>query len=189
MKFRFNGDADCPDWILAEIYNLSRLSSVKLKLLGQIVAQAIINPPLQMEKVDKLFVDSKLDTDINLKACIACLTFIFSSTIRFSCDSSALQTELQQLGLPREHSISIKKILDEYSSSLIDHFRSQSLKVNRLEDVSSKVDETTKCAVLSLSTTHDNNTETLLLAPNTVDDLLRELVNIKTKMENLKQVM
>ncbi|RZB41623.1 COMM domain-containing protein 4, partial [Asbolus verrucosus] len=59
-KFRFCGEADCPDWILAEINTLSRLSSVKLKLLSQIVVQGIIKPPIELSKAEKLFTDSKL---------------------------------------------------------------------------------------------------------------------------------
>ncbi|CAH0561940.1 unnamed protein product [Brassicogethes aeneus] len=128
MKFRFCGDADCPDWVLAEINTLSRLSSVKVKLLSQVVAMGLINPPFDMEKAEKLFADSKLDSDIDLKACIACLTYIITSATRFNCDSSALHSELQQLGLPREHSTSIKRVTDDQITHLAAKFRSCSLK-------------------------------------------------------------
>lgn len=43
QKFRFCGDGDCPDWVLAEIYSsLSVLSSVKLKILTQMVAKSLL---------------------------------------------------------------------------------------------------------------------------------------------------
>lgn len=42
QRFRFCGESDCPDWILAEINTLSRISSVKLKQLAQIVAKSLI---------------------------------------------------------------------------------------------------------------------------------------------------
>uniref|UniRef100_A0A8D2GIF5 COMM domain containing 4 n=1 Tax=Theropithecus gelada TaxID=9565 RepID=A0A8D2GIF5_THEGE len=32
-RFRFCGDLDCPDWVLAEISTLAKMSSVKLQLL------------------------------------------------------------------------------------------------------------------------------------------------------------
>uniref|UniRef100_A0A667YQN8 COMM domain containing 4 n=1 Tax=Myripristis murdjan TaxID=586833 RepID=A0A667YQN8_9TELE len=38
MRFRFCGDLDCPDWVLAEISTLAKISSVKMKLLcGQVL--------------------------------------------------------------------------------------------------------------------------------------------------------
>ncbi|KAJ8914594.1 hypothetical protein NQ315_017299 [Exocentrus adspersus] len=74
MRFRFCGDADCPDWVLVEINTLSKLSSIKLKLLTQIVAQGIISAPVDMDKAEKLFAESKLEAGIDLKACMACLT-------------------------------------------------------------------------------------------------------------------
>ncbi|XP_030750236.1 COMM domain-containing protein 4-like [Sitophilus oryzae] len=168
MKFRFNGDAYCPDWILAEIYTLSRLSSIKLKLLGQIVVQGIINPPLQIEKVEKLFADSKLDTDINLKACIACLTYIISAATR-------------------EHSISIKRVYDEQSGNLTDYFKSRSLKINNLEDVSGNFIKETGCGLLNLSI--NEKTESLKLAPNTIKSLLGDLVAVRNRMKDLKEAL
>lgn len=43
QKFRFLGDCDSPDWVLAEIHSsLSMLTSVKLKILAQLVAGSIL---------------------------------------------------------------------------------------------------------------------------------------------------
>ena len=33
MKFKFCGDADAPDWLLAEMFTISKLSSVRVRLL------------------------------------------------------------------------------------------------------------------------------------------------------------
>ncbi|CAH1121262.1 unnamed protein product [Ceutorhynchus assimilis] len=187
MKFRFNGDTDCPDWILAEIYTLSRLSSVKLKLLGQVVVQGIIMPPIQTEKIDKLFADSKLDADIDLKSCIACLKYIISSATRFHCESSALQSELQQLGLPREHSNSIKRVFEEYNGALSENFKAQLLRVNPLEGVSATSDPETGCAILNLNI--GGKQEFVTVTPKLVDNLLIDLTHIKKKMSELKESM
>ncbi|KAM4893133.1 COMM domain-containing protein 4 isoform 2-T2 [Sylvia borin] len=50
MRFRFCGDLDCPDWVLAEISTLAKISSVKLKLicaqvLRDLLGDAIENMP------------------------------------------------------------------------------------------------------------------------------------------------
>ncbi|KAG8327688.1 COMM domain-containing protein 4 [Homalodisca vitripennis] len=43
LRFRFCGDGDCPDWILAQINTLARTSSIKMKLLCQVVAESIVS--------------------------------------------------------------------------------------------------------------------------------------------------
>lgn len=49
QKFRFCGDGDCPDWVLAEIHsNLSMLSSIKLKLLTLMVAKSIYGEDIKV---------------------------------------------------------------------------------------------------------------------------------------------
>lgn len=186
MRFRFCGDADCPDWVLVEINTLSKLSSVKLKLLAQIVAQGIINPPVDMGKAEKLFAESKLDSDIDLKACIACLTYIMSSAVRYNCDSSALQSELQQLGLPREHSTSIKRVVDDQSSNLAAKFKEASLRINALEEYSVKVDEEINCAVLDLVINGERKAATL--TPFTLNVFIENLKEVRKTMAELNEV-
>ncbi|KAI2575263.1 COMMD4 isoform 8 [Pan troglodytes] len=42
MRFRFCGDLDCPDWVLAEISTLAKMSSVKLRLLCSQVLKELL---------------------------------------------------------------------------------------------------------------------------------------------------
>lgn len=186
MKFKFCGDADCPYWVLVEINTISRLSSVKLKLLCQVVAQGIINPPINIEKCRKLFSASKLDADIDLKACVACLDYIITSTTRFNCDSNALHRELQQLGLPREHSTSIQSVIDDQLASLTEKFRKSSLQINPLESFTARVDKDIGCALLDLKI--NGTTQTLTLTPLTVNVFLKNLQDIRKNMAELKEV-
>lgn len=79
MKFRFNGGQDCPDWVLAEIATLSRLTSIKTRLLAGAVCDNI-----QMKLPDEdllargiqLTADAKFESCNDIKACIAALSFI-----------------------------------------------------------------------------------------------------------------
>ncbi|CAH1114149.1 unnamed protein product [Psylliodes chrysocephalus] len=185
MKFRFCGEADCPDWVLVEINTLSRLSSIKLKLLAQTVTQGLINPPIDIQKAEKLFSESKLDADIDLKACIACISYILTSATRFNCDSNALQNELQQLGLPREHSTSLKRVIDDQVGALTEKFRQASLRVNALEHFSASVDQELKCAILDLKI--DGEIQQVTVTPHLLNVLLENLEEVRKTMVELKE--
>jgi len=183
MKFKFCGDADCPDWVLAEINNLSKLSSVKLKLLALIVAKGITTGSINVEKAEKLFTESKLDATIDLKASIACITYIITSTMRYNCDHNAMHSELQQLGLPREHSTSLKRIIDEHSVDITEKLRSSSLKVNPLEDVGASVDHDCSCVNLELRI--NGLSRSVMMTPYTLDVLLDNLKSVRSTMVEL----
>lgn len=185
MKFRFCGDADCPDWVLVEMNSLSRLSSVKLKLLAQVVAQGLVNSPIDIVKAEKLFADSKLDSDIDLRACIACISYILTVATQFNSDSNVLQSELQQLGLPREHSMSLKRVLDDQIVNLTEKFKANSLRVNNLKEVTFKADPQTKCAIGEFLI--EDKKSVVLLTPHTVDTLLEDLKHLREIMGKLNE--
>ncbi|XP_071297915.1 COMM domain-containing protein 4 isoform X2 [Agelaius tricolor] len=100
MRFRFCGDLDCPDWVLAEISTLAKISSVKLKLICAQVLRDLLGEPIEYDKILKLTSDAKLESG-DVKATIAVLGFILSSAAKHNVDSESLSSELQQLGLPK----------------------------------------------------------------------------------------
>lgn len=64
---------------------------------------------------------------------MACLVFILTSTVRFHCDINALHSELQQLGLPREHSSAIRKVIEEYNTDIKANLNNTSLRSRFVE--------------------------------------------------------
>ncbi|KAL2300536.1 hypothetical protein Nmel_013418, partial [Mimus melanotis] len=100
MRFRFCGDLDCPDWVLAEISTLAKISSVKLKLICAQVLRDLLGEAIEYDKILKLTSDAKLESG-DVKATIAVLGFILSSAAKHNVDSESLSSELQQLGLPK----------------------------------------------------------------------------------------
>ncbi|KAH9496772.1 COMM domain-containing protein 4 [Bulinus truncatus] len=151
MKFRFCGDLDCPDWVLAEINILSKITSVKMKLLAVQVLKNILGEDLDYEKVHKLTSDAKFETG-DIKASIAALSFILTSAAKYSVDPETLSNELQQLGLPKEHTTSLCKSYSDGQGSLQEHFKKTSLRVSNLDTVQWRVDY-----VLSSSELQDVN--------------------------------
>lgn len=134
MKFRFCGDQDCPDWFLTQMATLSRLSSVKAKLLGQHVARHLSGQEIDLVKVNSLLADSKL-AENDVKSLLASLEFILSSASRFSTTEDHLRAELQQIGLPKEHASALARIHQEATTLVRQNLISKSMKINNLEDV------------------------------------------------------
>lgn len=62
------------------------------------------------------------------KAMVAALELIFTSSARYGVSATDLSSELQQLGLPREHSAAIARLHTEYSSQITVALSSQSLR-------------------------------------------------------------
>ncbi|XP_078189952.1 COMM domain-containing protein 4-like isoform X2 [Callithrix jacchus] len=125
MRFRFCGDLDCPNWVLAEISTLAKM----------------------YEKILKLTADTKFESG-DVKATVAVLSFIFSSAAKHSVDGESLSSELQQLGLPKEHEASLCRCYEEKQIPLQKHLRVCSLRTNRLAGVGWRVDYTLSSSLL-----------------------------------------
>nr|CAG4644429.1 EOG090X0HLW [Lepidurus arcticus] len=138
MKFRFCGDQDCPDWLLAEMATLSRLSSIKFKLLAQEVSKHLRDETLDFEKAGKLTSDAKF-SEKDLQAAIAAIKFILNSASRYATatDEDVVNNELQQLGLPKEHATAVSKVWAEAADVIRERQKSKSLAINRVEQIGS----------------------------------------------------
>ncbi|XP_045388529.1 COMM domain-containing protein 4 isoform X1 [Lemur catta] len=167
MRFRFCGDLDCPDWVLAEISTLAKISSVKLRLLCSQVLKELLGQGIDYEKILKLTTDAKFESG-DVKATVAVLSFILSSAAKHSVDGESLSSELQQLGLPKgtclcpshhlrlqetfilpaEHAASLCRCYEEKQSPLQEHLRACSLRLNRLTGVGWRVDYTLRSSLL-----------------------------------------
>ncbi|XP_023052410.1 COMM domain-containing protein 4 isoform X2 [Piliocolobus tephrosceles] len=147
MRFRFCGDLDCPDWVLAEISTLAKMSSVKLRLLCSQILKELLGQGIDYEKILKLTADTKFESG-DVKATVAVLSFILSSAAKHSVDGESLSSELQQLGLPKEHAASLCRCYEEKQSPLQKHLRVCSLRMNRLAGVGWRVDYTLSSSLL-----------------------------------------
>ncbi|XP_072291036.1 COMM domain-containing protein 4 [Eucyclogobius newberryi] len=141
MRFRFCGDLDCPDWVLAEISTLAKLSSVKMKLLCAQVLKDLLGEGIDYDKVTKLTADAKFESG-DIKAGVAVLSFILSNAAKHDVDCESLSSELQQLGLPKEHTTGLCKSYEDKHSALREKLKEMSLRSGRLEAISWRVDYT-----------------------------------------------
>ena len=134
MRFAFVGGADVPDWLLSQIFVVSRISAVKVKLLAkQVLGHARGAAPADEEKLAKLLGD-KLEVH-ETKGVVATLHFILTSSARYDVGEETLANELQQLGLPREHTEALVAVLRDGRPGLREHLAATSLRMPRLESL------------------------------------------------------
>nr|CAD7259592.1 unnamed protein product [Timema shepardi] len=76
----------------------------------------------------------------DVKASVAAVEFILTSSSRHDVEEDVLSSELQQLGLPREHSTSLVRVYSDNLAAFTSKLKSESLRFSRLEDVRWRVD-------------------------------------------------
>ncbi|VVC40383.1 Hypothetical protein CINCED_3A008209 [Cinara cedri] len=135
MKFKFCGGGDCPEWLLAEINSLSRMTSIKMHLLATECSICLIDQDAtNLDKVKALMADVKLDVT-NYKACAAAITFILKKAACHNVPRDHLNNELQQIGLPREHASVLCQVYSKNIDLISTELRNESLRIGQLNDV------------------------------------------------------
>ena len=146
MRFRFLGGGDVPDWLLSQIFVVSRISAVKIKLLAKLVlararADAAADAADAHARLHKLLLaDGKLEPH-EAKGVVAALHLILTSGARFDVADDALTLELQQLGLPNEHTEALVLALRDGRAAVQQHLAEASLALPRLESLRWRVAE------------------------------------------------
>ena len=87
MKYRFNSNADIPEWVLAEVSTLSKISCVRLKLITRLVIAAACGGHLDVDKVVKLTPAGITWSDT--RAMLAAISFILTGAVRNAVDEGA----------------------------------------------------------------------------------------------------
>ncbi|KAG5679145.1 hypothetical protein PVAND_008736 [Polypedilum vanderplanki] len=188
-KFKFCGNGDVPDYILAIIHsNLCGLSSIKLRVFSTHVIDVIIKDICIDETKYLETFEGKID---DLKSAYACIRFLLLSAVRFGATKDVFSIELQQLGLPREHSLALGKVLDDKFDALKEYLKSKSLKINELNDVKCfQSPDGIECIKMELKIDNfiDDNAKVLKeinINKSDIPILLKELKIIRAKMDEL----
>jgi len=180
MRFKFCGDLDCPDWVLAEINILARLTSVKMKLLVNQVVKGLLSQDIDFAKVQKLTSDAKFDSG-DMKASIAGIDFIISSATKHNVEPDTLSDELQQLGLPKEHANALCKSYESKRDDLLAEALRKSFRMtSQLKKVDWKLNPGKKGAERSV------DLKILLVDPATNKE---EIISFTTSATKLKVLL
>ena len=133
MKFKFCGNVDCPDWLITEIVYLSKITPVKLRILGNLICKYIMKEG-DTVKIKKILEEMNLSSD-EITIVISSLCFIIKSSGKFNVDDMVLSQELQQLGLPQDIADAISKVYKKNKDLLRNYLKEDIFSFNRVSDV------------------------------------------------------
>ncbi len=140
MRFRFCGDSDCPDWVLLEVTTLSKLSSVRMKVLVLQILSYCIQGTYNNEKLLKLAADNAEGLS-DIKGAVAAVHFMIVNAAKYDVDEESLSTEVQQLGLPKENADIIARQFREHKEALRARFGEESYRTSRLLSADWRLDQ------------------------------------------------
>ena len=137
MKFKFCGNRDCPDWLITEIIFLTKISSVKLRILSNQICKFILNKGENINDIKKILFDLNL-SEKEASIVISVLDFIFRNASKFDVDDNILNQELQQLGLPQEIAESISKVFKREKNKLREFLKFDVFSFNSINNIDYK---------------------------------------------------
>lgn len=124
------------------------------------------------------------------KSAYSCVRFLLLSAVRFGVVKDVFAIELQQLGLPREHSLALGKVLDENSATLREHLKSKSMTINELTDVTCTESDGIDCIKMQMDIKNcigvgGEVSKNININKSDIPVLIKELKIIKAKMDQL----
>jgi len=138
MKFKFCGGLDCPDWLLAGIAELSNVSTIKLKEISQKATKLMVDPTKTGDIIKELTNDLSMSSE-SISSMLSVVAWIMKGSAANSLDHSSLQSELLQLGTPREHAGAISRVYRDHCAVLMQEAKKNSLRLSHLVSVDGSV--------------------------------------------------
>ena len=133
MKFKFCGNVDCPDWLITEIIYLSKITPVKLRILGNLICKYIMKEG-DTQKINKILEEMNLSPE-EITIVISSLCFIIKSSAKFNVDDLIFSQELQQLGLPQDNADAISKVYKKNKDILRKYLKEDIFSFNKINDI------------------------------------------------------
>ena len=138
MKFKFCGNIDCPDWLISEITLLTKITTIKLRIISNNLVTCILNNGKTLQELRKSLEEMKFSSD-DASIVLSVLEFIFKNAAKYDTEDIVLNQELQQLGLPQENADSISKVFKTQKESLKNKLKDQIFSFLKIVDVKHKV--------------------------------------------------
>merc|ERR1712167_302725 len=104
----------------------------------QVIDELMGRKIIDFDKIDAHTADAKY-TVSDVKASVAAIRFIFTNAVKYDVEEQVLKHELQQLGLPKEHSDALGRPYREQREGLRHEFAESSFRLTELNGVDWRV--------------------------------------------------
>ncbi|CAI4224587.1 unnamed protein product [Auanema sp. JU1783] len=121
MKFRFLGGLDCPDWLLGQFADYSKLTSIKFKNVCTLAVKFLLKNDVTDGDLER-FTNESLDLN-QLKGFMASLAFVIKRAVGYKCEISDIEAEIIQLGVPPEHGKVLCKVIAAHHDEILAYVR------------------------------------------------------------------
>jgi hypothetical protein len=138
MKFKFCGNIDCPDWIITEITFLTKISTIKLRIICNNLINSFLNDYKNLKEIKKSLEEMNF-SDEEATIIISVIEFIIKNSAKFDVEDIVLNQELQQLGLPQENADSISKVFKNQKENLRKKLKADIFEFNKIESIDYKI--------------------------------------------------
>jgi COMM domain containing 4 len=138
MKFKFCGNIDCPEWLITEITFLTKISTIKLRIICNNLINSLLNDYKNLKDIQKSLEEMNF-SDEEATIIISVIEFIIKNSAKFDVEDLILNQELQQLGLPQENADSISKVFKNQKENLRKKMRNDVFKFNKIESIDYKI--------------------------------------------------
>ena len=131
MKFKFYGNKDCPEWFLAEIILVNKITAVKIRLIMAQIILKMRGLKFDINKISKFCKDSGLSEEETMSV-ISSLHLLIESFVKFSVDDAEFLKELSQLGLSQEIAESILSSINKEKLNIANELKKSSMRIDEM---------------------------------------------------------
>eukprot|EP00158_Paraphelidium_tribonemae_P007527 Partr_v1_DN28280_c0_g1_i12_m75497 len=125
MKFSCCANGYVPDWMMDALYSLSVLDISTFKSVVSACKSAFVDPgDHNLESIQKIPFSESVDA----RSLAICLQYLVENAASFRSSADLLFHELQQLGLPKDHSSHLSGVYAEVRDDMIARFKRSYLK-------------------------------------------------------------
>lgn len=128
----------------------------------------------------------------DLKASYNCVLFLVTSAVKYGVGKDVFTVELQQLGLSKEHSVALGKVLHELAPNLFQHLQARKVSVRKpskieIETIQDPMQGKMMQMNISYTESYQEKTEKIKIKEEHAHELLKELKRIQFIMKDYSQ--